>query len=246
MEFNLQNKKILITGASGGIGKAICKKFIENGSTLICTSSSAERMNLLKNEFGNNHYFYELDLSKIENLKIKIKEIIKEHQRIDILINNAGHTEDNLFIRMKDEQWQKVIDINLNSNFYLIKEIMPSMLKNKKGTIIGISSVVALTGNPGQANYTASKSGLISMYKSLALEVAQRNINVNLIAPGFIETDMTKKLNPNQVDTILSKIPMNRLGKPEDVASLALFLTSSSANYITGQTFHVNGGLLMV
>ena len=147
---------------------------------------------------------------------------------------------------MKETQWNEVIKVNLNSNYYIIKGILPSMVKNRKGCIIGISSLVAFTGNPGQANYTASKSAMISMYKSIALEVAQRNLRVNIIAPGFIRTPMTDKLNDDQVKTILEKIPMNKLGTPNDVANVAVFLTSDEASYITGQTFHVNGGMLMV
>ena len=175
-----------------------------------------------------------------------IKQIAQEHRDIDILINNAGITNDNLFLRMKKEQWLDVINVNLNSNFYIIKEILPNMIKNKRGNIIGITSVVAITGNPGQANYTASKSAMISMYKSIALEVAQRNIKVNTIAPGFIKTPMTDKLNEAQTNEIMKKIPMKKLGKPEDVANLALFLSSNASSYITGQTFHINGGMLMV
>ena len=147
---------------------------------------------------------------------------------------------------MKEEQWNDVINVNLNSNFYIIKSILPNMLKNKTGKIIGISSVVALTGNPGQSNYTASKAAIISMYKSLAIEVAQRNININLIAPGFIKSPMTDKMNETQKNTIMEKIPMKRFGYPEDIANLAIFLASSNSSYITGQTFHVNGGMLMV
>ena len=147
---------------------------------------------------------------------------------------------------MKDEQWQNVIDINLNSNFYIIKGILPNMIKKKSGNIIGITSVVAFTGNPGQSNYSASKSAIIAMYKSIALEVAQRNIRVNTIAPGFIKTFMTEKLNDIQKDIIMKKIPMNKFGEPKDVANLALFLSSNASSYITGQTFHINGGMLMV
>ena len=246
MQYNLKNKKVLITGASGGIGKTLCYKFIENNCVLICTSTNIDKLDKLKNEFGPNHFFYKLDLSHTDKISENINLISEQHKDIDILINNAAITDDNLFLRMKEAQWNEVIKVNLNSNYYIIKGILPSMLKNRKGCIIGISSLVAFTGNPGQANYTASKSAMISMYKSIALEVAQRNIRVNIIAPGFIRTPMTDKLNDDQVKTILEKIPMNKLGTPKDVANVAVFLTSNEASYITGQTFHVNGGMLMV
>jgi len=246
MQYNLKNKKVLITGAAGGIGRALCSKFIENGCVLICTSTNNDKIDKLNNEFGNNHFYYKLDLSDINNISENFNLILKQHNDIDILINNAAITDDNLFLRMKEDQWNEVIKVNLNSNFHIIKNLLPKMIKNRSGCIIGISSVVALTGNPGQANYTASKSAMISMYKSIALEVAQRNIRFNIIAPGFIKTPMTDKLNDVQIETILKKIPMNRFGSPNDVANLAVFLSSEDASYITGQTFHINGGMLMV
>ena len=246
MQYNLKNKKVLITGASGGIGRALCNKFIQNECVLICTSTNTEKLYKLKNELGSNNFYYKLDLSHIDQISENINLISEQHKDIDILINNAAITNDNLLIRMKDKQWDEVIKINLNSNFYIIKEILPSMIRRKSGCIIGISSVVSFTGNPGQANYTASKSAMVSMYKSIALEVAQRKIRINIISPGFIQTPMTDKLNDAQVHAILKKIPMNKLGSPRDVANIAAFLSSDEASYITGQTFHVNGGLLMV
>ena len=246
MKYKLDNKKVLITGASGGIGKSLCEKFIESNCNIICTSSSKEKLESLKNIYGHNHNYYLLNFSNTNSLSDSIKQISDEHKDIDILVNNAGLTNDNLFLRMKKEQWLEVINVNLNSNFFIIKEILPNMIKNKNGNIIGITSVVAITGNQGQANYTASKSALISMYKSIALEVAQRNIRVNTIAPGFIKTQMTDKLNEAQTNEIMKRIPMKKLGEPEDVANLALFLSSNDSTYITGQTFHVNGGMLMV
>jgi len=200
----------------------------------------------LKKKFGSENSYYLLDLSDMNSLSFSISKITEENSDIDILINNAGISKDNLFLRMKAYQWNEVMNVNLNSNYYIIKSILPNMIKNKKGNIIGITSVVALTGNPGQANYTAAKSGMISMYKSLALEVAQRNININLIAPGFIESPMTEKLNEKQKNTIMDKIPMKKFGHPDDIANLAVFLASDVSSYITGQTFHVNGGLLML
>jgi len=246
MNFELKDKKILIIGSSGGIGKALSDVFVKAKCQIIFTSSDELKLENLRKDFGNNHLYYFLDLSNSNSLFENIKKITDENKDIEILINNAGITKDNLILRMKKDQWNDVININLNSNFYIIKSIIPNMIKSKKGRIIGITSVVAFTGNPGQANYTASKSGMIAMYKSLALEVAQRNININLIAPGFIESPMTSKLSENQKNTIMDKIPMKRFGSPDDVANLALFLTSDYASYITGQTFHVNGGMLML
>ena len=246
MLVNLENKKVLLTGASGGIGKALSEKFIINGAKLIFTSSNNNKLDELKNLYGDAHLYYLLDLSKKDDLMDKVKNITENNKDIEILINNAGITKDNLLLRMNVEQWQEVIDTNLSSSFYIIKNVLPNMVKNRKGKILGITSVVALTGNPGQSNYTASKGGMIAMYKSLAIEVAQRNINVNLIAPGFIESPMTNELNDEQKKTIMNKIPMKRFGLPEDIANMALFLTSDHSSYITGQTFHVNGGMLML
>lgn len=246
MNFDFKDKKILITGASGGIGQSLSKKFIELNSKIIFTSSNYDKLEELKKYHGKEHKYYVLDLMDTDNLNINLTKIASENKDIDVLINNAGITKDNLFLRMKSEQWNDVIHVNLNSNFYIIKSILPNMIKNKKGKIIGITSVVANTGNPGQANYCASKSGMISMYKSLALEVAQRNININLIAPGFIKTPMTEKLNIDQQNNIMDKIPMKKFGSPDDIANLAVFLASNNSSYITGQTFHVNGGMLML
>ena len=246
MQYNLINKKVLITGASGGIGRALCYKFIENGCILICNSTNSNKLDKLKSELGSNHFYYKLDLLDYAQISKTVNLISEEHKDINILINNAAATSDNLFLRMKEAQWNEVVKINLNSNFYIIKGILPLMIKNRSGCIIGVSSVVALTGNPGQANYAATKSAMISMYKSIALEVAQRNIRFNIIAPGFIKTPMTDKLNEVQIETILKKIPMNRFGSPNDVANLAVFLSSEYSSYITGQTFHINGGMLMV
>ena len=246
MNIDLKNKKVLLTGGSGGIGASIAKSFVLAGAQIIFTSSSSENLEKLKNTYSTDHLYYLIDLSDNNNLEENILKISKENKDIEILINNAGITKDNLILRMKKEQWDQVINVNLTSNFVIIKSILSNMVKNRSGKIIGITSVVASTGNPGQSNYTASKSGMISMYKSIALEVAQRNININLIAPGFIESPMTSELNDNQKKIILDKIPMKKFGHPEDVANLALFLASKDSSYITGQTFHVNGGMLML
>ncbi len=246
MNFNLKNKKVLITGSSGGIGLSLSEIFLKMECKIIFTSSDNNKLNELKNKFGNENTYYLLNLSDLNSLPSSISKITEENTDIDIFINNAGISKDNLFLRMKVDQWNEVINVNLNSNFFILKSILPNMIKNKKGNIIGITSVVANTGNPGQTNYTASKSGMISMYKSLALEVAQRNININLIAPGFIQTPMTEKLNDKQKNSIMEKIPMKKFGHPDDIANLAVYLASDVSSYITGQTFHVNGGMLML
>ena len=246
MKFDLENKKVLITGASGGIGKELCQKFIDSGCKIICTSSTEDKLENLKKLFGNSNYYYHLDLLNKDLVKKNINIIAENHKDIDILINNAGLTNDNLLLRMKEDQWENVINVNLNSNFYIIKAILSNMIKNKSGNIIGITSIIAFSGNPGQANYAASKSGLTSMYKSIALEVAQRNIRVNTIAPGFIISPMTDTLNESQVNSIMEKIPMKKLGKPEDISNMALFLSSNLSSYITGQTLHINGGMMML
>ena len=240
------SKKVLITGASGGIGKSIADQLIDLDYNIIFTSSKIETINKLKSNYGDKHFYYELNLSKIDDLSNKLENIAYEHNDIEILINNAGTTNDALLLRMSWNQWKEVIDTNLNSNFLIIKSLLPNMIKKRKGKIIGISSVIANTGNPGQANYAASKAGMIAMYKSIALEVAQRNINVNIISPGFISTAMTEKLDEKQQNSIMNMIPSKKFGDPRDIANLVLFLVSDDSNYITGQTFHVNGGMLMV
>ena len=239
-------KKILITGASGGIGSAITDKFSKINFTLILTSSSDYNLNLLKKKYGDKHFYYLLNFNEQENFEESLKQISNDHKDINIIVNNAGITDDSLILRMKNNQWNNVIQANLSSNFLIIKNLLPNMIRNKTGKIIGISSVVALLGNPGQANYVAAKSGMIGFYKSIALEVASRNINVNLISPGFILSPMTDKLNDKQKNIILEKIPMKRFGKPNEIADLVYFLSSNESDYITGQNFHVNGGMLMV
>ena len=239
-------KKIFVTGASGGIGSAICNKFNNKDYTLILTSSSEEKIIQLQNTYGNQHHYYKVDLSKSDNLQLSLDKISEEHKDISIIVNNAGINQDSLIFRMKYEDWHKIIQTNLNSNYQIIKSLLPNMLAHKYGKIIGISSIVGTTGNPGQANYVASKSGMIGLYKSIAMEVAKRNINVNIISPGFISTTMTDNLNEDQKKSYLSRIPMSRFGNPEDVANLVYFLSSDESSYITGQNLHINGGMLMV
>ena len=239
-------KKVLITGSSGGIGSSISNKFKDENFTLILTSSSDEKMQKLKNLYGSDHYYYKLNLSDINETEEVINTITKEHKDINVLINNAGTNDDSLILRMNSSQWSKVIQTNLTSNFVIIKSVLSVMLANKKGNIVGISSVVASTGNPGQSNYVSSKAGMIGLYKSVAQEVAKRNINVNIVSPGFIVSPMTEKLSDIQKNAIMHNIPMKKFGKPEDVSSLVYFLCTEDSSYITGQNFHVNGGMLMV
>ena len=239
-------EKVFLTGASGGIGSAIAKKFNEIGHKLILTSSSEEKLLRLKELYGDQHNYYILDLLDLTNLASSMNKIVKDHPDISILINNAGLTSDSLLLRMKLNQWQEVINTNLSSNFVIIKAALPNMIKSKKGKIIGISSVVAISGNPGQSNYVSSKSGMVGFYKSVAHEVASRNINVNIVSPGFIISPMTDKLTDVQKNKMLENIPMKKFGEPNDVANLVYFLSSDKASYITGQNFHVNGGMLMV
>ena len=239
-------KKILITGASGGIGSSIADKFLKNKYEMILTSSSDNSLSKLKEKYGNNHHYYILDFNNPDENNIILKKISEEHQDLNIIVNNAGITDDSLLLRMKTDQWNKVIQANLSSNFLIIKALLPNMIKNKSGNIIGISSVVATSGNPGQSNYVAAKSGMIGFYKSVALEVASRNINVNIVSPGFIISPMTDKLNDKQKNVILEKVPMKRFGDSNEIADLVYFLSSDESKYITGQNIHINGGMLMV
>ena len=239
-------KKILITGASGGIGSSIADKFLSNKYEMILTSSSSATLSNLKQKYGNNHHYYVLDFKNPDENNIILKKISEEHQDLNIIVNNAGITDDSLLLRMKTDQWNNVIQANLSSNFTIIKALLPNMIKNKSGNIIGVSSVVATSGNAGQSNYVAAKSGMIGFYKSIALEVASRNINVNIVSPGFIISPMTNKLNDKQKNVILEKIPMKRFGNSNEIADLVYFLSSDESKYITGQNIHINGGMLMV
>ena len=239
-------KKILITGASGGIGSSIADKFLKNKYEMILTSSSDETLSKLKQKYGNNHHYYILDFKNPDKNNIILKKISEEHKDLNVIVNNAGITDDSLLLRMKTDQWNNVIQANLSSNFTIIKALLPNMIKNKSGNIIGVSSVVATSGNPGQSNYVAAKSGMIGFYKSIALEVASRNINVNIVSPGFIISPMTDKLNDKQKNIILEKIPMQRFGDSNEIADLVYFLSSDESKYITGQNIHINGGMLMV
>ena len=242
---NLDNKKIIITGATGGIGNSIVKRLSDAGAKILATGTRLEKLEELKSKFKNTDIL-KFDISKGDEIEKFIENATKQlGGRLDCLINNAGITQDNLAIRMNIDEWKKVIDINLTSTFLLSKFAVKKMLKNKYGKIINITSVVGHTGNLGQANYTASKAGIVAMSKSLAIEYAKKNININCISPGFIKTEMTDKIDEKFKEAIISKIPSFRLGEPEDVANAVLFLASDQSNYINGETIHVNGGMYM-
>ena len=242
--FDLSRKRVLITGAAGGIGKELSRSFLEVGANIILSGTNIKRLQSLKDDLNQECEVYKCDLKNVDEINDLIN-FLDGSGGVDVLINNAGKTEDNLLMRMTDEQWEDIMLINLTSVMRLTRGIIKGMIKKRWGRIINITSIVALTGNPGQSNYVASKSGLIGFSKSLASEVASRGITVNCIAPGFIKTNMTDKLNENQTSSILNRIPMNRIGIPIDICSSAIFLASSYSNYITGQTIHVNGGMFM-
>jgi len=242
---NLEKKNIIVTGASGGIGNAIIKKLSESGANILASGTRIEKLEELKNNFESVKIL-KFDISQNEKIEEFIENAtIELGGSLDGLVNNAGITQDNLAIRMSLEEWQKVININLTSTFLMSKFAIKKMLKNKSGKIINITSVVGHTGNLGQANYTASKAGIVAMSKSLAAEYAKKNININCISPGFIKTAMTDKIDDKFKEVIISKIPSARLGEPDDIANAVLFLSSDQSNYINGETLHVNGGMYM-
>ena len=241
---DLESKKIIVTGASGGIGNSIVEKLNECGANILASGTRVEKLEELKNKFKNVKIL-KFDISQNEKIEEFIENASKELGGLDCIVNNAGITQDNLAIRMNLEEWKKVVDLNLTSTFLMSKFAVKKMLKNKKGKIVNITSVVGHTGNLGQANYTASKAGVIAMSKSLAIEYAKKNINVNCISPGFIKTAMTDKIDEKFKEVIISKIPSARLGEPQDIANAVIFLASSQSDYINGETLHVNGGMYM-
>ena len=242
---DLTNKNIIITGASGGIGSAIVKRLNESNANILATGTKIEKLNELKKKFSKIKIL-KFDISQSDKIEEFVENATKDlGGNLDCIINNAGITQDNLAIRMNFDEWKNVIDINLTSSFLLSKFAIKKMLKNKSGKIINITSVVGHTGNLGQANYTASKAGIVAMSKSLALEYAKKNININCISPGFIKTTMTDKIDDKFKETIISKIPSARLGEAEDIANAVLFLASNQSDYINGETLHVNGGMYM-
>ena len=240
---DLQNLNILLTGSTGGIGGAILNKLLENKAKVIATGTNEKKLDIIKKKF-TDVIVKKFDITNHETIQDFIEECNEIFQKkIDVLINNAGITNDNLAIRMTDEEWNKVINLNLTSSFLLTKNTIKKMLKNKNGKIINITSVVGHTGNIGQANYAASKAGLIGMSKSLALEYGKKNIKVNCISPGFIKSEMTENINESYKKILEEKISLERFGTPDDVANVVLFLSSGLSDYITGETIHVNGGM---
>ena len=241
---NFENKKILITGASGGIGNALVKKFTSLGGQVLGSGTKAEKLDLLKKQYPNIKV-KKFDISEHSRIEEFIDNVNLELGGLDILINNAGTNVDNLSLRMKDEEWKKVIDINLTSTFLLSKYSIKKMMKNKFGRVVNITSVVGHTGNLGQTNYAASKAGIIGMSKSLAIEYSKKNITINCVSPGFITSDMTMNIAEKVKLFLTSRIPMAKLGTGEDVSNCVAFLSSDAASYVTGETIHVNGGMYM-
>ena len=241
---NFKNKKILITGASGGIGKALVEKFLSLDGNVLATGTKIEKLDALKKEFPKVNIL-KFDISEHSKIEEFIENVSSQLTGLDVLVNNAGINMDNLSIRMKDEEWKKVIDVNLGSTFFLCKYAIKKMLKNKYGRIVNITSIVGHTGNLGQSNYAASKAGIIAMSKSLAIEYAKKNITINCVSPGFIQSKMTDNIVESIKAVLTSRIPMSKLGTGEDVSNTVAFLSSDAASYITGETIHVNGGMYM-
>lgn len=244
--FNLSGKRALITGATGGIGGAVARALHAQGASVAISGTRAEKLEALAGELKERVHVAPCNLSDLDAVDALPKQAIEAMGGLDIVVSNAGVTRDTLMMMMKPDMWDEVIKVNLTAYFRLAKASLRGMTKQRFGRIIGVTSIVGVTGNPGQANYAASKAGMIGMSKSLAAEVASRNVTVNCIAPGFIATAMTDALNEQQRDAILGKIPAGAMGKAEDIASAALYLASEEAGYVTGQTIHVNGGMAMI
>ena len=244
--YDLNDKSALVTGASGGIGSAIARKLHAAGAKVALSGTRQEPLERLAEELGERAYILPCNLSDMAAVEVLPKQAIETLGSLDILVNNAGITRDNLFMRMSDEEWQSVIDVNLTATMKLCKGALRGMMKSRWGRIINISSIVGATGNPGQGNYAASKAGMVGMSKSLAYEVASRGITVNVVAPGFIATAMTDKLADDRKEAILAQIPAGRMGAAEDIASAVAFLASDGSGYVTGSTLHVNGGMAML
>ena len=243
--FDLTGKAALVTGATGGIGAAVARALHAQGATVAISGTRAEVLNTLAAELGSRVHVLPCDLADKDAVEKLVPDAEAKMEKLDILVANAGVTKDNLFVQLRDEDWDQVIAINLTATFRLARAAVKTMMRRRFGRIIGISSVVGVTGNPGQSNYTASKAGIIGMMKSVAAEYAKRNVTANCIAPGFIATPMTDKLNDKQREAILTRVPAGRLGTPADVAAAAVYLASEEAAYITGQTLHINGGMAM-
>jgi 3-oxoacyl-[acyl-carrier protein] reductase len=243
--FDLTGKTALVTGATGGIGAAVARALHGQGATVAISGTRAAVLEALAGELGSRVHVLPCDLADKDAVEKLVPDAEAKMQKLDILVANAGVTKDNLFVQLRDEDWDQVIAINLTATFRLTRAAVKSMMRKRFGRVIGISSVVGVTGNPGQGNYTASKAGMIGMMKSVAAEYAKRNVTANCIAPGFIATPMTDKLNDKQKEAILTRVPAGRLGTPADVAAAAVYLASDEAAYITGQTLHINGGMAM-
>ena len=241
---NFKDKKILITGATGGIGKALVKKFLSLDGNVLATGTKIEKLDALKKEFPKINIL-KFDISDHSKIEEFIENVSSQLTGLDVLVNNAGINMDNLSLRMKDEEWKKVIDINLGSTFFLCKYAIKKMLKKKYGRIVNITSIVGHTGNLGQSNYAASKAAIVAMSKSLAIEYAKKNITINCVSPGFIQSKMTDNIVESIKAVLTSRIPMSKLGTGEDVSNTVAFLSSDAASYITGETIHVNGGMYM-
>lgn len=244
--FDLTNKTALVTGATGGIGRAICRTLYAQGANVILTDMNQESLDAFAKELGERAIGIAANISDVESMQTLLKQAQEKFENIDILVNNAGINRDTLSMRMTDEQWEAVLNVNLTAGFRLIRTILPQMMKKRWGRVISMASIVGVIGNVGQANYAASKGGLIAMTKSVAQEVAGRGITLNCIAPGFIGTPMTEKLPENVKQAMLDRIPMKRMGTPQDIANVVAFLASDESAYITGQTLNVNGGMLML
>lgn len=244
--FDLTGRKALVTGATGGLGEAIARALHAQGAIVGLHGTREEKLKELAAELGDRTFIFPANLSDREAVKALGQKAEEEMGGVDILVNNAGITRDGLFVRMSDEDWDAVLNVNLTSVFNLTRELTHPMMRRRNGRIINITSIVGVTGNPGQANYCASKAGLIGFSKSLAQEIASRNVTVNCIAPGFIESAMTDKLNEKQKEAIMNNIPMKRMGVGGDIAAAVVYLASDAAAYVTGQTLHINGGMAMI
>ena len=243
--FSLEGKTALITGASGGIGKRIAYLMSKQGANIILSGTNEDKLRKICSDLGKNNTYIIANLQRENDIDNLVDKAESFREKIDILVNNAGITSDNLFIRMKDDDWNRVLDVNLNANVKLTKKILRKMIKNRYGRIIFISSIIGFSGNIGQSNYATSKAALSGFSKSIALEVASRGITSNVIAPGYIQTPMTEKLNQDQQKVILDKIPVSRLGEPNDIAAGCVYLASEESGFITGSTLHINGGMGM-
>ncbi|MCL2713736.1 MAG: 3-oxoacyl-[acyl-carrier-protein] reductase [Alphaproteobacteria bacterium] len=244
--FDLTGRKALITGASGGIGNAIARALHERGATVAVSGTRVEALQELASALGERVYVLPCNLSKADEVEALVPAAEQQMGQLDILVANAGITRDNLFVQLRDEDWDEVIRVNLTATFRLARAATKLMMRRRFGRIIAITSVVGVTGNPGQGNYTASKAGVIGMIKTLGAEYAKRGVTANCIAPGFIKTPMTDVLTDKQRETILTRVPAGRLGTPEDIAAAAVYLSSTEAGYVTGQTLHINGGMAMI